>query len=532
MVDLVIRKALIYDGSGKAPFYGNVAVQDGKILSVGKEDPGLAEREVDAEGLALSPGFIDVHSHSDYSICQDPHRLRGLQQGITTELSGNCGISSSPVSSDMDPAVRESIHYGTDLQWESTAQQVEEINKKPLGVNQRYFTGHGALRANVMGLQSRPANPEEIAGMQKWLVQSMRDGTAGLSTGLSYVPGIYSDTHELVELAKTAGQLGGIYTTHSRSEAIGIYDCMRECIQIAREGHVPVNISHFKCSGKAFWDHCKPALAMLDEAIAEGLDITLDAYPYTACCTTTLSAIPAKFLDQGREAFAASLEDPNVVKEIYHEIYEVRDPSWDNSMYYVGLENFQIVRANETPWAVGLSYAQAAERLGLAPFDGMIALQKANHGDVHEVRFSMCEENVETILQHPRCMVGSDGNVLPGDTACHPRCTGTFPRYLGRYIRDRGILSREEGIRRLTSMPAHRYGLVGKGEILPGMDADLVLFDYDTILDHADYAHPFEANEGIHQVYVGGKLSLEDNQPAGNWNGKYLYPRHAGIRWE
>jgi N-acyl-D-amino-acid deacylase len=261
---------------------------------------------------------------------------------------------------------------------------------------------------------------------------------------------------------------------------------------------------------------------MIDEAVAEGLDITIDAYPYIACSTTTLSAIPPKFLDKSPAAFAKSLEDPAVVEAIRHEIYEVNDPSWDNSMYYVGLENFLIVRAAGTPWAVGKTYAQAAAELGMEPFDGMIHLQKANKGDVFEVRFAMCEENVEMILKHPRCMVGSDSAFIPGNTSCHPRVFGTFPRYLGRYIRERGILPREEGIHRITGMPAKVYGLKNKGLIREGFDADLVLFDYDRIIDRADFMNPFQLNEGIHQVYVAGQLVLEDNVPTGRWCGKYL----------
>jgi N-acyl-D-amino-acid deacylase len=191
-------------------------------------------------------------------------------------------------------------------------------------------------------------------------------------------------------------------------------------------------------------------------------------------------------------------------------------------MYYVGLDNFLIVRAENTPWAVGMTYAQAAEVLGMEPFDAVVHLLKLDNGEINECRFSMCEENVEAILKHPKCMVGSDGIYRPGDVACHPRAFGTFPRYLGRYIRERRILSREEGIRRITSMPAQRYGLRGKGEIKVGYDADLVLFDYDRIQDHADYIDPFKPNEGIHQVYMRGSLVLEDNEPTGTWVGKYI----------
>lgn len=521
MQDLLFKNALIYDGSGSPAFHGSVAVFKGKITYVGKEEP-VSQKVIDAEGLSLAPGFIDVHSHSDHVIFEDPLRLQVLRMGVTTELAGQCGESRSPFSPNMAPAVKEFIRKSP-FTFSTMKEELDALNCLKLGVNQRYFTGHGVLRANVMGLAARHATNDEIGAMAERLIRSIQEGAAGISTGLAYVPGIYCNSDELVQLGKVAGENGGIYTTHSRSESMGLFDCVNECIRIAREGHVPVNISHFKCVGKVFWERCEKALAMIDEALAEGLDITLDAYPYTAVSTTTLSAIPPQFLDKGAVSFAESLQLPDVVQAIYHEIYEVNSPTWDNSMFYVGLENFLIVRAKETPWAVGKTYAQAAEEMGMTPFEGMIHLLKANHGCIYECRFAMCEENVEAILKHPKCMVGSDGIYMPGDISAHPRAFGTFPRYLGRYIRERKILSREEGIHRITGMPAHRYGLIGKGEIKVGCDADLVLFDFDRIMDRASFQNPFLPNEGIHQVYVAGELALEENEPTDVRNGKYLY---------
>lgn len=526
MYDLEIRNAFIYDGSGKVAYYSNVTATDGKIVYIGEEKHS-AKRIVDAEGLALAPGFIDSHSHSDQSIFKDPHREHVLRMGATTEIAGQCGYSISPDDASMSDEIRKSVNSGTLRCFPDRATAIDAVNELELGTHQCYFTGHGPVRGVVMGTEARKANTDEIEKMQKMVESEVRDGSAGISTGLSYVPGIYSDTRELTMLAKTAGECGGLYVTHSRSESMGLFDSVQECINIARDGNVPVNISHFKCVGKEFWGRCEKALGMIDAANKDGLNITLDAYPYTAASTTTLSAIPPQFLSKGVDAFAESLDNPDVVKAIYREIFEVNDPSWDNSIYYVGLENFLIVRAKETPWAIGKTYAQVGKELGISPFDAMIHLLKANRGVVYECRFSMCEENVEMILKHPKCMVGSDGLYKPGDLSAHPRAFGTFPRYLGHYIRKRGILSREEGIMRITSMPAQRYGLNGKGYIKVGYDADLVLFDYDSITDNLDFANPFKPNEGIYQVYVGGELALENNELTGVFNGKYL--RRSGI---
>lgn len=522
MYSLLIRKALIYDGSGEPAFMGDVAVSNGKIVDIGTDLPGEANQVINAEGLALSPGFIDSHSHSDRVLFRDPHRLHVLRMGVTTEISGQCGHSNSPASDEMTDETRCFMKSAGAPLFSTMADQLEATKHLELGTNQLHFTGHSLLRSDVMQLEDRSATDEEISRMQQLIADAVRQGSAGLSTGLSYVPAIYSNTHELTEICRSAAACGGMYTTHSRSESMGLYDSVNECIHIAREANIPVNISHFKCVGRPFWSRCEKALSMIDEALEEGLDISLDCYPYIAASTTTLSAIPPRFLDHGAVAFAKSLEDPAIVEEIYKEIYEINDPSWDNSMYYVGLDNFLIVRAKNTPWAVGLTYAQAAQKLGMKPFDAVIHLLKANNGSVCECRFSMCEENVEMILKHPKCMVGSDGIYQLGDLSAHPRAFGTFPRYLGRYIREKKILSREEGIHRITGMPAQRYGLSNKGLIAPGYDADLVLFDFDTILDQADFMDPFKPNIGIHQVYLNGKLVLEDNEPTGVWEGRYL----------
>lgn len=255
-----------------------------------------------------------------------------------------------------------------------------------------------------------------------------------------------------------------------------------------------------------------------------GACVTFDAYPYSACSTSaTTAVIPARYFENGMAAFLQSIEKPEVLRQLRHEIYEIDDPSWDNGALHVGLENFLIVGAERTPQYVGKTYTQLAELWGVDGFDAMLRVLKENDGAVREVRYTMCEENVEAFLSSPLCTVGSDGIYVPGrDTVTHPRAIGTFPRYLGKYIRERKILSKEEGIHRITGMPAKRFGLAGKGFLKEGYDADMVLFHYDTIMDHADFENSFRENEGIHQVYMDGKLVLEDNKPTGTYVGKYL----------
>ena len=525
MFDVLFRNALLYDGSGSPAYVADLAVENGKIAAIGK-DLGPAKQVVEAEGLALSPGFIDVHSHADGVIFAQPHREHVLQMGVTTEITGNCGLSRSPIPAGLEEDTL-SVLLGSGSAtfdfFETYREEVEAASRLELGTNQLSFVGHGALRTGAMGLENRLSEPEELKKMQDALRQAMEEGALGYTTGLSYVPGIYADSRELIELAKVLAPYDGIYSTHSRSESAGLFKSVQECIDIAREAGIAVNISHFKAVGREFHKDFPKAIAMIDEANRQGLRVTMDAYPYAAVSTTTTSAIPARFLDRGRAAFAKSLEDPKVVEAIRREIFEIDDPGWDNSANHVGLENFLIVGAEHTPWAVGKTYAQVGAERGMTPFAAMIDLLHANEGFVRDVRFAMTEENVELVLSHSLCCVGSDGIYVEGrDKICHPRAIGTFPRFLGHYVRERGILSREEGVRHVTGMSADRFGLKNKGYLRVGYDADLCLFDYDTILDHADYQDPFQKNDGIRQVWVAGKLTLEDNEPTGVWAGRVL----------
>lgn len=530
MYDLFIKDALIYDGTGKESFYGSVAVSDGKIEAVFRkgeltESAVFAKEVIDAKGLSLAPGFIDSHSHSDLYFSFNPERDFVLKQGITTEIGGNCGHSITPVPEGLSEdelfgAIGNTCPHGKT--YTSFSEALEDVKKMPVGPNQKWFTGHGNLRTMVMGIENRAVSEDEIKQMGSILQSTMPQGSLGLSTGLAYVPGIYSNTYELVELCKFLGAYNGMYCTHSRSESAGFFDCIKECIEIAEKAKVPVEISHFKLSGKDFWPNCKTGLEMIDEANRNGAKITLDCYPYTAVSTTCLSAIPPQYLDEGPEALAKRLEDENFVNQLRKEIYEIDDPSWDNAALHVGLENFYPVTAEWTPWILGKSYAESAKEMGLSPFDGWVKLIHDNHGKMTDVRFTMSEENVEMIYKHPTTVVCTDGIYKKGAKMTHPRALGSFPRYLGRYIRQREILSREEGIRRMTGLPADRFKLNGKGYIKPGFDADFVLFDYDNIIDHATYDNPFQDAEGIEKVIMEGKVIIDRNKETGIYVGKYL----------
>ena len=525
MFDFIIKNATIYDGSGAPSYVSDVAVKDGKIAAIGR-DLGEAAEVLDAEGLSLAPGFIDSHSHADNSILWHPERTHVLRQGITTEIAGQCGVTLSPVPAGTPLSLCKSLvgssEYGDNF-FPTMQEELDAVRKMKMGPNQAYFAGHAPIRFSAMGYENRKADDADIARMQQLLEDCMEAGALGFSTGLSYTPGIYSDSRELIEVTKAAAKHGGMYVSHSRSESAGLFKAVQECIDIARYADIPVNISHLKVVGKTFWPRCGEMLGMIDKANREGLKVTMDAYPYIAVSTSTTSAIPARFLDKGKEAFGESLKNPAIVEEIRKEIFEIDDPSWDNSAFHVGLDKFLIAGADYTPEYQGKTYAQVGEEWGMDPFDAMVKLLIANKGQIRDIRFAMCEENLEAILAHPLCSLGTDGSFVKGrDKLSHPRAFGSFPRFLGRYVRERKIMSREEGIHRMTGMPAARFGLTGKGFIRPGMDADLVLFDYDTVIDQADFQDCFKPNIGIHRVYMNGKLVLQDNEPTGVLEGQYL----------
>ena len=527
--DLIIEDALIYDGTGGSPFTGSVAVKNGRIAAVQAERfTETAAERINASGLSLSPGFIDSHAHADEEIFTDPGRDHVLRMGVTTEIAGQCGHTESPYPENVDRKLYNmaSGNFGGHP-FRCFSELAEAVSELPLGVNEAWFTGHGALRTSVMGFENRKAGETEIRLMQKLLSREMEGGALGFSTGLAYVPGIYSDERELSELAKVLTKYGGIYTSHTRSESAGLFSAVQEVIDIARAAGVTGNISHFKACYPGFWDRMDGALRMVDDARAQGLDITMDAYPYTAVSTTTLSAMPSQFLTGGAEAFSVSLSDPGIREAVRKEIYEIDSPAWDNALKHAGPDRFLVVGASETQEFEGLTYTEIARRLSMDdPFDAVIWMLQKNHGHVTDVRFIMKEENVEKVLAHPACTVGSDGIWIKGrDRTCHPRAFGTFPRYLGHYIREREILPREEGIRRITGLPALRYRLRGKGFLKQGYDADMVLFDYDRIIDGGDFRNPFRKNAGIEKVFIGGEAVLHGNELTGVRKGRFLLRR-------
>ncbi|HEY3268068.1 MAG TPA: D-aminoacylase [Armatimonadota bacterium] len=533
MTDLIIRNAAILDGSGAPRARGDVAVTDGKITAVGTAD-GPARRTLDADGLCLAPGFIDMHSHSDHFLLVNPTSESKVTQGVTLEVCGNCGSSSAPL---VAPAEREAAFgflakNGVSAQWSSVGELMSTLDDAGMAVNFMTFVGHGTVRASVVGYDARPASEAEMTEMRALVARSMDEGAVGLASGLIYAPGCFGGTAEVTELCKPVGAVGGLYSTHMRNEGDTLLEAVEESIAISEQSGARLQISHHKSCGPANWGKVRDSLRMIEDARGRGLDVAADQYPYIATCTSLDVNLPQWAHDGGRERMAARLSDPGLLPRMREEtVAHVErghtDPmqGWRN----VVVSNVDTV-ANK--WTEGLSVAAIAEQMGLPPFEAMVRLLIDERCEVGMIHFAMCEEDVETVMASPNVMFGSDATSrgLTGPLAHgkpHPRTFGTMPRVLAHYVRERGVIALEEAVRKMTSLPASRLRLADRGRIAPGFAADLVLFDADSVRDAATFADPFRLAEGIPYVFTNGVAVVDDGRVTGNLPGRCLRPGRA-----
>ena len=523
----LIQNVKIYDGLGNKPFLGDVVVEGEKIQSVSPhaDYAHTIGDVIDGTGLSLAPGFVDVHTHSDAQVEKDPGRPGRLLQGITSEIGGQCGSTRAPFSDDMSEETKKYLATVNGFpKWRYTFEELlTDLGALPLGAHQKYFVGHRNLHCCVAGIEQRPVTDKELDRMCGLCEEAMQAGALGLSTGLTYIPGPYTDTKELIALAKVAAKYGGMYTSHMRNESDKMLESVKEVLEIGRQAGLPVNISHIKTMYPDNWSKTEQALELVDKAIAEGLDVTMDAYPYDACSTTILSTVPPSVNSLGIDAIVRMIEDP-AGKAHLKDLVMGGGEDYENPMMSIGPGKILVVGAKNTKDAIGKFISEYGEANGLDGFDAWCKLIHDNEGAVTDVRFAMRNEDIGKFYSHPKCMVGSDGLYSGGVGLCHPRYFGTMTRYLARFVRDGGVLPMEEGIRRITSMACERYGLKNKGVIRAGYDADLVLFDENKLMDHADYLNPFAPNEGIRMVFVMGGIAAVDNVVTGLANGK-LYRR-------
>jgi N-acyl-D-amino-acid deacylase len=477
--DIVIRGARIFDGTGAPSFVGSLAVRGDRIAALGEVEGGAilegnATVQIHARGLALAPGFIDVHSHDDFAVLATPAMDFKLMQGVTTEVVGNCGMGAAH-----DQAVLD--HFGTFFGdaampgWEGYRGYLEMVEREPPSLNVAMLVGHNTIRAAVMGMAQRAPTQEEQRAMRDLVLEGLEAGAVGLSTGLIYEPGRHSATEEVIELARDVAAAGGVYATHMRNEASGLLDAVRETIRIGRESGVRVQISHHKAAGKRNWGRVRESIKLIEDARAEGLDVTADQYPYTSG-STMLSAVLHNnaFNPQGDRGGIARVEPERVL----------------------------IASAPLHPEYEGKTIAELAALLDLSPEE---AARKVDTDEQHRaiaILDMMDEGDVQTVMRHPTTMIGSDGIPLGGKP--HPRLYGTFARVLGHYARELGLLTMEDAIYRMTGMPAEKFGLADRGVLRIGACADLVIFDPETIIDSGSFKEPKRYPVGIAHVFVNG----------------------------
>ena len=493
MFDLLIQNGMVLDGTGSPALRADVAVKDGKIVRIARGIRGEAAQVIDATGLVVTPGFIDSHSHSDQLILEEPEMREKWEQGITTAICGQCGGSVAPISCDVTTPSPIG-NYGTNLEiCRTMGTFLRTISNVPQGIHSKMLVGHGSLRAAVMGNENRAPTAEELERMKELLREALEAGAIGMSMGLIYTPGCYAKTDEVIELAKIVGEYHGVLSSHLRNEGDFLVRSVEEFLKIVRESGARGVISHHKAMKKENWGKVHHTLRMIDEANAAGMEVYCDTYPYTAS-STSLSArfIPKQYRSAEMGGLSVVLASPELRREI--RAIDVEEYGEDLSWALVS-------HCSLHPEYEGLHIPEIAALRGQSdPYETVFDLLQER--DCSACYFLMCEEDVETVLAHPRTMICTDSAVRHGELVYHPRLRGTFPRVLGRYVRERHVTTLPEMIRKMTSLPAAVYDLRGKGLVREGFDADLCIFNPDTILDHADYATCHDHAEGFNSVIV------------------------------
>lgn len=538
MQDLLITNARIIDGTGSPSFEANLAVTGGVITHMAPDLEMPCRKTIDAAGLVTCPGFIDMHTHSDFTLLLEPHSDSRIRQGITTEVTGNCGGSPGPITPSGQKAFME---YITDLgrlykrclpsedwNWKTLDEFYNHLSARGTAVNMVPLVGHSTLRANVMGYRSESPDPQEMSQMIRLLEKELENGIFGLSSGLIYHPGAFARTDELAALAAVVKASNGIYATHMRSEGRYLFDAVEEALSVARKSGVSLQISHLKCETPAMWGQSDTLLGTIYQARQMGIQVDFDQYPYTAYATSLLELFPVWAKETGSSRMIDLLSDSTAKNKIIADMTH-RSNTWEYPMQDLDWDRIQIMGYSrpENQGYNGLSVEDLSAALDLDPLEAVFQVFCQEKGGLGMIVFAMSETDLITILKDPTGMIGSDGCAASpggpaGQSLVHPRFYGTFPRILGTYVREKQVISLEQAVHKMTGLPAKKLGLMHRGRIEEGMAADLVLFDPDTVADMASFtdSHCFPA--GIVHVMVNGSPVMLNGELTGDLPGKRL----------
>jgi len=501
--DLVIQNGFIIDGTGNPWFKADIGIQGGQIARIGSIDGKQAKKIIDAQGLIVSPGFIDIHTHCDRGIVRIPTVDNYIYQGVTSVIGGNCGGHPFPLK-----------------------ELFKKIEDKGIALNFGCLIGHNTIRREVMGMKMEAPSGEEMESMKSLIQQEMEAGALGFSTGLSYLPGAYSEKEELVELASVITDFGGIYATHLRDQGLLITEAIEEAIEIGETNNIPVQISHIKLADDAVWYELERITGPVENARKRGVEVTLDQYPYTATSSGFGSSFPSWAFEGGNKNFLKRLENEEDYAKIKSYIIKRRLISTKGINKP---ETIYIANSEKFPEYVGKNLQEILLSQGKKPTientaDLIIEIQK--NGGASGVFFQMNEKDVEDLMCLPYNMHASDGAVqAKGDGVPHPRNYGTFPRVISHYVRKQGVISLEEAIRKMTSLPAQTFRLRERGMIQEGFYADITIFDKDKFEDRATFSAPHQYSQGLHYVIVNGELVVENGEHTGKFPGMILYRR-------
>lgn len=534
--DVILQNGEIYDGTGRPSVKADIGLKKGKIAAIDKLETAEAALKLDCTGCAICPGFIDIHSHSDLTLLQNPRAESKIHMGVTCEAIGQCGLGVFPIRPGTEEQLRAVCSFleaKVPYQWHSAAEYFHALACACPAVNVAPLVGHSALRAYVVGFANRPATTEEIAHMRELLQECLEQGAIGLSMGLAYPLGRFASCEEILGLFQEAGRHNTLVSVHLRDEGIHGIKALEEIIALAQKaqtkGAFKLQIAHLKCSGKQSWGNMPQLLETIEKARDGGLDIAFDVYPYTAGSRHLSGSLPAWMHDGGPEAFLRRLRDPLCRKQLQEEYVAAQHNPQKANPFELNFSDILItdVRSAKNRWAVGLRLDEIARRRQQEPLEAALDLLAEEEGHVNACFFSMCEEDMRLALSHPLGCVATDGLAFApygplSQGRPHPRSYGTYPRLLGKYVREEKLLSLSEAIRKCTAWPASRIGFYNRGQLQEGMWADIVVFDPERIIDTATYTNPHQYPQGLLYVFVNGILTVQGREHTGAAAGRIL----------